>query len=48
MDAAHRWALEQGLREVELNVFAFNTAARGLYDRLGYRPRSLRLVRRLP
>jgi ribosomal protein S18 acetylase RimI-like enzyme len=48
MEAAHRWALEQGLREVELNVFAFNTAALGLYDRLGYRPQSLRLVRRLP
>ncbi len=36
MERAHAWAREQGVHEIELNVFEFNAAARALYDKLGY------------
>jgi len=32
----HQWAREQGVTEVELNVWEFNTSARSLYEKLGY------------
>ena len=36
MAGAHQWALEQGAREVELNVWEFNHGAIALYEKLGY------------
>jgi diamine N-acetyltransferase len=36
MEQAHQWAREKGLTEVELGVWEFNTAARSLYEKLGY------------
>jgi diamine N-acetyltransferase len=36
MERAHQWAREKGLTEVELGVWEFNTAARSLYEKLGY------------
>jgi ribosomal protein S18 acetylase RimI-like enzyme len=36
MEQAHRWALEKGLSEVELNVWEFNEGAVTFYKKLGY------------
>ena len=36
MERAHQWTLEQGVTEIELNVWEFNTGARAFYTRLGY------------
>ena len=36
MARAHQRALEQGVREVELNVWEFNRGAIALYEQLGY------------
>ncbi len=36
MEHAHRWAIEQGVDEVELNVWEFNEGAVAFYRRLGY------------
>jgi ribosomal protein S18 acetylase RimI-like enzyme len=35
-ERVQHWACEQGVTEIELNVWEFNTAARGLYEKLGY------------
>jgi GNAT superfamily N-acetyltransferase len=37
MNAAAVWSRDHGHRAIGLNVFAHNTGARALYDRLGYR-----------
>lgn len=37
LDAAHRWARDQGVDQFELNVYEFNQGAIALYERLGYR-----------
>lgn len=47
MEAAHRWALDQGVDEIELNVWEFNRAAIALYMSLGYTNISRRLYLRL-
>jgi ribosomal protein S18 acetylase RimI-like enzyme len=36
MERAHRWALEKGASEVELNVWEFNHGAIAFYEKLGY------------
>ena len=36
MLALERWCLQQGLKRIGLNVFAFNKAAIGLYESLGF------------
>jgi diamine N-acetyltransferase len=35
-ERVQHWAWEQGITEIELDVWEFNTAARGLYEKLGY------------
>ena len=37
MERVHQWAQDIGLTEVELGVWEFNTAARSLYEKMGYR-----------
>lgn len=37
MKVAHNWAREHGIYEMELGVFAFNTTALRLYEKLGYK-----------
>ncbi|OEE58592.1 hypothetical protein A1OK_15160 [Enterovibrio norvegicus FF-454] len=37
---AERWAKEQGVSEIRLEVMEFNEAARGFYDKLGFRTQS--------
>jgi ribosomal protein S18 acetylase RimI-like enzyme len=36
MARAHRWARDQGVSEVELSVWEFNTTALAFYEQLGY------------
>jgi diamine N-acetyltransferase len=36
MQRVHQWAQEQGMTDVELDVYEFNTPARTLYEHLGY------------
>ena len=36
MERVHRWALDKGITEVELNVWEFNTGATAFYEGLGY------------
>ena len=38
MAQAHEWIAEQGIKEIELNVWELNTGAIAFYDRLGYQP----------
>lgn len=45
MDAAEEWSRAQGHRLLSLNVFAENHRARALYDRLGYRPDTTKMVK---
>lgn len=40
MEATHSWARDQGLQEVQLNVWEFNRRAIGFYESLGYRTAS--------
>jgi GNAT superfamily N-acetyltransferase len=45
--AAEGWAREQGMNVVTLNVFADNARARGVYERLGFAPETLRYLKTL-
>lgn len=45
MERVHRWAVENGISEVELNVYEFNAGAIKLYESLGYS--TLRLQMRI-
>ncbi|MEP6993196.1 MAG: GNAT family N-acetyltransferase [Acidobacteriota bacterium] len=45
MAAAEEWSLAQGHRLLSLNVFGDNGRARALYDRLGYRPDTTKMVK---
>ncbi len=45
MRAAETWARKRGYRRLTLNVFDGNARARSLYERLGYRPETLRYVK---
>ena len=47
MAAAEDWARGRGYSHVTLNVFAANSRARGLYERLGYRPETLHYLKPL-
>ena len=40
---AEQWAHGQGATDIRLTVWTFNAAAQGLYEELGYAPRSLNL-----
>jgi len=43
MNKAHKWAIEMGAGEIELNVYEFNHPARHFYEDLGYKTQSRRL-----
>ena len=47
MARAEQWALEQGARSVELNVFDFNQGAIAFYKRQGYNDLSRKMSKRL-
>jgi len=47
LDAADQWARERGDPFITLNVFAQNTRARAVYERLGYGPETIRYVKPL-
>ena len=47
MRLAEEHARTQGAHAIGLNVFAFNAAARGLYESLGYETASMRMAKRL-
>lgn len=47
LEQAHQWAHEKGLSEVELGVWEFNTEARALYEKLGYRTTRRRMRKKL-
>jgi ribosomal protein S18 acetylase RimI-like enzyme len=47
MRLAEQHARAQGAHSIGLNVFAFNAAARGLYESLGYETASMRMRKRL-
>ncbi len=48
MEAAETWAGQQGIRDIELNVFEFNQGAIVLYEKLGYKTRSRKMHKLLP
>ncbi|TDM08945.1 MAG: hypothetical protein C4K60_06180 [Ideonella sp. MAG2] len=43
MRHAEQWAHGQGATDIRLTVWTFNAAAQGLYEALGYAPRSLNM-----
>ena len=45
MAAAEEWARGLGFRLLSLNVFTENHGARKLYDRLGYQPDTMKMVK---
>lgn len=45
MDLAQAWATEQGYPKIGLQVFAENQAAVSLYNRLGYQPQSVLMLK---
>jgi GNAT superfamily N-acetyltransferase len=47
MAAAEDWARNAGYRTLALNVFGFNSAARGLYESLGFETVSVRMQKPL-
>jgi GNAT superfamily N-acetyltransferase len=47
LDAAEAWARGRGDPFITVNVFARNTRARAVYERLGYGPETLRYVKPL-
>jgi GNAT superfamily N-acetyltransferase len=46
--AVEAWAAARGYRYVTLNVFAANARARGVYERAGYAPDTVRYAKELP
>jgi ribosomal protein S18 acetylase RimI-like enzyme len=48
MGRAHRWAIDKGTDEVELNVWEFNVGALAFYEALGYTTTRRTLSRHLP
>lgn len=48
MEQAYRWARDNGLDQVALNVWEFNQGAIAFYEQLGYTTTSRRMWRRLP
>jgi GNAT superfamily N-acetyltransferase len=47
MEAVEGWARTRGYRSVTLNVIAENVAGRRFYERLGYGPAHVQLIKRL-
>ncbi len=47
MDAAEAWAVDRGFRRIGLSVWSQNVRARGLYERLGYQPETIHLLKQL-
>lgn len=47
MLAAEDWARRQGCALITLEVFAANTVARSVYDRLGYQEQTVKLAKKL-
>jgi GNAT superfamily N-acetyltransferase len=47
LEAAEHWAREQALGMLTLNVFVGNGRARGVYERLGYVPETVRYAKTL-
>jgi ribosomal protein S18 acetylase RimI-like enzyme len=47
MDTVHEWAIVKGATTIELNVFEFNQAALGFYQRVGYKALSRKMSRAL-
>jgi ribosomal protein S18 acetylase RimI-like enzyme len=47
LEEAERWAQERGYPFITLNVFEQNVRARGIYERQGYVPETLRYVKPL-
>ena len=45
MMTGEEWAMEQGAASLELNVYDFNTAARGMYEKLGYQTLSRKMLK---
>lgn len=38
MERVHKWALNQGISDIELQVWERNTQAIGFYEKIGYQP----------
>jgi GNAT superfamily N-acetyltransferase len=47
LGTAEAWARDRGHPFITLNVFAQNTRARALYERVGFGPETLRYVKPL-
>lgn len=47
MREAEIWLKENGVHEVELNVYHFNKSAIGLYEKLGYQDKSKRMTKKI-
>ena len=47
MEEAHRWALNKGATQVELNVWEFNRGALAFYEGLGYSTATRKMVKPL-
>ncbi|MDP9366418.1 MAG: GNAT family N-acetyltransferase [Chloroflexota bacterium] len=47
MEHAEHWARSRGMAEASLDVFAGNDRARAFYERAGYRPDHVRMVKRI-
>ena len=48
MERVHRWAREQGVTEVELDVWEFNASARVFYEKQGYQTTTRGMRKHLP
>lgn len=44
MESAKKWAIEEELDQLELNVFSFNSGAITLYENLGYETVSINMM----
>ena len=47
MEKAHNWAIDKGIKEIELNVFKFNQDAIEFYKNLNYEVRNLTMTTKL-
>jgi ribosomal protein S18 acetylase RimI-like enzyme len=47
LDEAERFTREQGLASLGVGVLAGNAAAEGLYQRFGFEPHAIEMVKRL-
>jgi len=45
MQRVHEWAEEHNIDDIELQVYEFNTPAKGFYEKLGYQTVSRRMKR---